>query len=73
MSFESCGVLPLIVTDLTEAREELQTSGAVIFERIDCTEAGTRAFASCCRYYRNLKKAMENSFDEATTESSICQ
>ena len=42
MSFESCGVLPLIVTDLTEAREE---TGAVIFERIDCTEAGTRAFA----------------------------
>ena len=45
MSFESCGVLPLIVTDLTEAREELQTTGAVIFEHIDCTEAGTRAFA----------------------------
>ena len=45
MSFESCGVLPRIVTDLTEARKELQTTGAVIFERIDCTEAGTRAFA----------------------------
>ena len=45
MSFESCGVLPRIVTDLKEAREELQTTGAVIFEHIDCTEAGTRAFA----------------------------
>ena len=45
MSFKSCGVLPRIVTDLKEAREELQTSGAVIFEHIDCTEAGTRAFA----------------------------
>ena len=45
MSFESCGVLPRIVTDLTEAREELQTNGAVIFEHINCTEAGTRAFA----------------------------
>ena len=37
MSFESCGVLPRIVTDLKEAREELQTTGAVIFEHIDCT------------------------------------
>ena len=45
MSFESCGVLPRIVTDLEDARKELQTMGAVIFEHIDCTEAGTRAFA----------------------------
>ncbi len=45
MSFESCGVLPKITTGLKEARKELQTTGAVIFEHIDCTEAGTRAFA----------------------------
>ncbi len=45
MNFESCGVLPRVVTDLEEARAELATSGAVVFESIDCTEAGTRAFA----------------------------
>ena len=45
MSFESCGVLPKIVSDLEEARAELQKCGAVIFDSIECTEAGTRAFA----------------------------
>ena len=45
MHFESCGVLPRTVTDLQEARTELVKSGAVIYEPINCTEAGTRAFA----------------------------
>ena len=45
MSFESCGVLPKVVSDLEEARAGLKASGAVIFDGIECTEAGTRAFA----------------------------
>ena len=45
MHFESCGVLPRTVNDLQEARTELVKSGAVICGPIDCTEAGTRAFA----------------------------
>jgi len=45
MNFESCGVLPRILNDLEEAKAELADSGAVIFEPIACTEAGTRAFA----------------------------
>ena len=45
MNFESCGVLPRVLNDLAAAKTELATSGAVIFEPIDCTEAGTRAFA----------------------------
>ena len=45
MNFESCGVLPRVFNDLEQAKTELANSGAVIFEPIDCTEAGTRAFA----------------------------
>ena len=45
MNFESCGVLPRITTDLKKAKEDLANCGAVIFEPIDCSEAGTRAFA----------------------------
>ena len=45
MNFESCGVLPRVLNDLAAAKTEIATSGAVIFEPIDCTEAGTRAFA----------------------------
>ena len=45
MNFESCGVLPRVLNDLAAAKTELANSGAVIFEPIDCTEAGTRAFA----------------------------
>ena len=45
MKFLSCGVLPQVVTNLEAARTELAKCGAVIYETINCTEAGTRAFA----------------------------
>lgn len=45
MNFLSCGVLPQVVTNLEAARTELAKCGAVIYETINCTEAGTRAFA----------------------------
>ena len=48
MNFESCGVLPRVLNDLAAAQTELENSGAVIFEPIDCTEAGTRALRKSC-------------------------
>ena len=44
MNIESCGVLPTVTRDPEDAQLQLEECGAVVFEPIDCTEEGTRAF-----------------------------
>ena len=45
MKIESCGVMPDVTRDPEDAMLKLEECGAVVFEPIDCTEEGTRAFA----------------------------